>query len=138
MQRIHSRNGPHLAMIPAFVPRGRERLDRVNEWLALREIAATGKFCGFLQRAAKDRELGIEMQPSHVLTRNQPVCQFQSLEEAEDDIDLAARNQQIAEQNAELLRTYGLQFKFETCESFDSRIGQEQLPYQLCQLELSQ
>lgn len=138
MQRLHSRNGPHFAMVPAFVTRDQDRLHRFNQWLALREISAEGRFCEFLQELADDRELELEMQPSHELTPTQPICQFQSLDEVEDDLDLAQQNQRIAEQNAELLRPYGLKFKFETCKSFSSRIGQERLPYQLCQLELSQ
>lgn len=134
MRRLQSRSGPHLAMIPAFVPRSQERVSRVNEWLAHREISATGKICEFLQGVAKDREFAIEMLPSCGLSPNEQICQFQSLEE--DDIDMAYRNQQIAEQNADLLKHYGIKFQFETCESFESRVGQEQLPYQLCQLEL--
>lgn len=137
MRRLQSKKGPHFAMIPAFAPRGQDRLGRVNDWLALREISATGKLCEFLQGVAQDRNLAMEMVPSFVVVQSRPICQFQSLDQAQY-IDLANQNQRIAEQNEQLIRPYGLFFKFETCESFESRIGQLQLPYQLCQLGLSE
>ncbi len=138
LRRLQSRSGPHLAMIPAFIPRVQNRLHRVNQWLALRRIAAEGRFCKFLQGVAEDREFDLEMQPSHGLTQDQAICQFRSLDEIDDEFDLAHQNQQIAEESAELLRPYGLEFKFDTCESFSSRIGQDALPYQVCQIELRQ
>lgn len=138
MRRLRARNGPHLTMIPAAVPPGRSRLDTVNHWLALRQIAADGKLCEFLEGIAADRDLDLELQPIPGTRSDQLVCQFHSPEGTETEIDLATQNRRIAEQNAARLSPYGLKLQIASCTSYDSWIGEQPLPYQTCRIEISE
>ena len=136
--RLGSRAGPHLAMLPASGDRGEDTLDMANEWLAVRQVPAQGRVCQFLDRLASERNLNLAMLPLPGRHPDDSVCQFYSLTRDEAEAEKAARNRDIARQNAELLRPYSLSLHLDTCQLFNSRLGSQRLPYQICQITLDQ
>lgn len=135
--RLQARPGPHLAMVPATRRRGDDRLNRVNQWLAVRQIAAQGRLCQWLATLASQRDLGLVMSASESEPPESLICQFEPAETTDATHELAEQNRALALADGERLRPYGLTLDADSCEVLFSRLGDQVLPYQVCRISLA-
>ncbi len=137
IDQLRSRPGPHLAMLPAFHRRGEARLEKVNTWLAVRRVPAQGWLCRFLDRLASERELNLTIRSLSDRDQDRSICQLYSTAVDKDHVTEITPNQDIARQSAELMRRYGLNLQASSCQVHASRLGDRNIPYQVCPVTLA-
>ena len=113
---------------------GAHRVEKLNDWLASRDIARNDMICASLRFASS---LTSSIAPSDTADeKNQEsACRFEYVKFSESD--LRAMNHAELDRAAETLTKYGLRLQRDSCRRYAAYLGAEPEPYRVCRVRKS-